>query len=365
MKKLLLLLALTFLSAQSFAASCPDGSEPVKSVSEDGTYFVYNCSNTSDKKTIETENLTQNDESTKHKFECMNQTFDKLINVFGVYVAGSNKAPMDKVMHTAGVLAQYLDNDEDGQPDDPKIVSYLSDHNYIVPVWSERDREKFWENAQGTACKDNIGMAASMYYDEDQWAIGGIKKTGQWDTNLEEVWHVVSAGWYEVYPEYFGNNGSKLHDAMNKARGGYFRNVPSKYPKNAWYSYNDESCRYECQAHEYFYWILMANINALDPSLTNKCNRSKDEWHICNKSELREQDVLAYELLNNNDFVLPTQIPDGEYMSKEIISINQSIGFSAVDYNTNLKELCQWHIAANWDGSKKQARKDMPKHNLI
>jgi hypothetical protein len=43
MKKLLLLLILSFFSAQSFAGSCPDGSEPVKSVSDDGTYFVYNC----------------------------------------------------------------------------------------------------------------------------------------------------------------------------------------------------------------------------------------------------------------------------------------------------------------------------------
>ena len=43
MKKLLLLLALSFLSVQSFAGSCPDGSEPVKSVSDDGSYFVYNC----------------------------------------------------------------------------------------------------------------------------------------------------------------------------------------------------------------------------------------------------------------------------------------------------------------------------------
>ena len=43
MKKLFLLLILSFFSAQSFAGSCPDGSEPVKSVSDDGTYFVYNC----------------------------------------------------------------------------------------------------------------------------------------------------------------------------------------------------------------------------------------------------------------------------------------------------------------------------------
>ena len=43
MKKLLLLLILSFFSPQGFAGSCPDGSEPIKSVSEDGTYFVFNC----------------------------------------------------------------------------------------------------------------------------------------------------------------------------------------------------------------------------------------------------------------------------------------------------------------------------------
>ena len=46
MKKLLLLLILSFFSAQGYAGSCPDGSEPVRSISADGTYFVYNCDNT-------------------------------------------------------------------------------------------------------------------------------------------------------------------------------------------------------------------------------------------------------------------------------------------------------------------------------
>ena len=43
MKKLFLLLILSFFSVKSLAGSCPDGSEPIKSVSADGTYFVYNC----------------------------------------------------------------------------------------------------------------------------------------------------------------------------------------------------------------------------------------------------------------------------------------------------------------------------------
>jgi endonuclease YncB( thermonuclease family) len=47
MKKLFLLLILSFFSAQSFAGSCPDGSEPVKTVSADGSYYEFNCADNS------------------------------------------------------------------------------------------------------------------------------------------------------------------------------------------------------------------------------------------------------------------------------------------------------------------------------
>ena len=36
-------MVLSFLSTQSFAGSCPDGSEPLKSVSLDGSYYLYSC----------------------------------------------------------------------------------------------------------------------------------------------------------------------------------------------------------------------------------------------------------------------------------------------------------------------------------
>ena len=43
MRKLFLLLILSFFSAQSFAGSCPDGSEPTKTVSADGSYYEFKC----------------------------------------------------------------------------------------------------------------------------------------------------------------------------------------------------------------------------------------------------------------------------------------------------------------------------------
>ena len=42
-KQYIFLLILSFFSIQGFAAGCPDGSEPVKSLSADGTYFVFDC----------------------------------------------------------------------------------------------------------------------------------------------------------------------------------------------------------------------------------------------------------------------------------------------------------------------------------
>jgi len=53
MTKLFLFLILSFFSTQSFAGSCPDGSEPVKSISSDGYYYVYNCGNTDSNNTKE------------------------------------------------------------------------------------------------------------------------------------------------------------------------------------------------------------------------------------------------------------------------------------------------------------------------
>ena len=43
MKKLFLAFTLLFFSIFCFAGDCPDGSDPVRSISDDGTYFVYNC----------------------------------------------------------------------------------------------------------------------------------------------------------------------------------------------------------------------------------------------------------------------------------------------------------------------------------
>jgi len=65
MRKHLILFILSFFSAQSFAGSCPDGSEPVKSISADGTYFVYNCGGGNEQASSSTANSSNVNSNTK------------------------------------------------------------------------------------------------------------------------------------------------------------------------------------------------------------------------------------------------------------------------------------------------------------
>ncbi len=251
---------------------------------------------------------------TEHPFECLNQELDVFVDVFGIYVISHSSIPTEYVEHSANVVAEFMDNDGNGVMDDPAVHYFLVENNFVVPVWTEALQEEVFPSLRGTFCEDNLGWAASMYYGHDDWAFGGIKQAGTWDTNLEEIWHVLSMGWYWAYPEYFGDRpGSRLADAMDAARGGQFQTVPDSYPEGAWYSYDDYTCDYYCQIHEYFYWILMANIEALDPAYTNKCADSAHEWYVCTKDELQQIDPQAYDLLNNQGFRLPTNIPVGNY----------------------------------------------------
>ncbi len=86
MKKLYLLLILSLLTAQGFAASCPDGSDPIKSISDDGTYFVYKCGGGNNNTNSSTETSSNTASSVKgSKIEIYDVVFspnikDKLLN---------------------------------------------------------------------------------------------------------------------------------------------------------------------------------------------------------------------------------------------------------------------------------------------
>ena len=110
MKRLLILLILSFFSLQSYAGSCPDGSDPVKSISADGTYFVYNCGGSSNNDT----SLSTNSSSTTSTVS--NKNNSKGIDRFGGDSEIPEEAnPNDEIIEDKGVKVLI----------DPKAVMYL------------------------------------------------------------------------------------------------------------------------------------------------------------------------------------------------------------------------------------------------
>lgn len=75
----------------------------------------------------------------------------------------------------------------------------------------------------------------------------------QFDATLEEVLHLIThVGYTNVCLGVFGEQAqSELANAIDIARGGYFEEIPSNYPENAWYYYDDETCEYDCMITEY------------------------------------------------------------------------------------------------------------------
>ena len=60
MKNIYLLLVILLISFQSHASKCPDGSDPVKSVSDDGTYYIFTCNQEDSNNTNTDTNVSPN-----------------------------------------------------------------------------------------------------------------------------------------------------------------------------------------------------------------------------------------------------------------------------------------------------------------
>ena len=123
MQKLLLLLILSFFSLQSYAGSCPDGSDPVRSVSADGTYFVFNCGGSSNNDTSSSTN------SSSTASTVSNKNNSKGIDRFG----GISEIP------------------EDANPNDETLKFYLYRYLYsnnIYPFCGSDNKELHCEDIQ-------------------------------------------------------------------------------------------------------------------------------------------------------------------------------------------------------------------------
>lgn len=256
------------------------------------------------------------------KFSVFSQVgCDKYVNVFGVHIFASPATPENKLSHAAGVLAQYLDNNEDGIPDNSQVLSHLVSRNvFIIMPGTEMEMERL-EMELIEAAGYRFGQ--DLYGEEtkpDFLVDGKINAPdgGYYDGALEEILHPITHyGYANAYPEVFGTRrGSILAKCMDAARGGYFEQVPqggpkSGYPAAAWYHYTDKTCDYGCMVTEYIYWALTSILGTQD--FPGRHEALEVEWELNTREQVRTADAAVYELLTDPQYKFPTKAPDGDY----------------------------------------------------
>ncbi|MEL7219738.1 MAG: hypothetical protein AAGJ93_00385 [Bacteroidota bacterium] len=230
-------------------------------------------------------------------------SFNRKVEVFGISIYAVPSVADEKLLHAANVMAQYLDNDEDGTPDNQDVVNSMQAENAFMVMWkSENDL--------------NIDPPASwlgqdLGNDETQPNFVSSGLSGQFDASLEEVLHIIThAGYAKVYPDVFGEQaGSQLSNAMDIARGGQFTTIPNPYPADAWYTYDDSTCEYNCMVTEYHYWALTSILGAQQ----NRLNEIGQEWKLNTRTKVEQSDSAVFQLLTNPQYKFPTVLPDGTY----------------------------------------------------
>jgi len=230
---------------------------------------------------------------------------NRKVVVFDIPIYAASGVEDQKLLHAANIMAQYLDNDEDGAVDNPAVLNAMQSNMAFMVMWKkEGDLSSVGEPPAGRLGQD-LGADETV----PAWHTNG--QTGRFDASLEEVWHIIThAGYASAYADEFGEyQGTSLTNAMDLARGGQFTTVPTSYPANAWYSYGDTTCTYNCMATEYFYWAMSSMLGAQK----NRFDEISDEWKLNTRALVESRDPAMFTLLTNSRYHFPSKLPDGSY----------------------------------------------------
>jgi hypothetical protein len=230
--------------------------------------------------------------------------FNRKVMVFGIAIYAVPGIDDKRLLHAANIMAQYLDNDENGIVDNELVLEKMIANNAFMFMW---DSESDFNNI--TMPDNAIGQDLGNDETVPEWHTNG--QIGRFDASLEEVWHIItSTGYAYAYPDVFGEEtGTSLSNAMDIARGGNFTTIPNPYPSEAWYTYDDETCTYECMNTEYIYWSMTSILGAQ----TNRLDEISQEWDLNTVELVQNNDTAVYALLTNLEYKFPIILPDGTY----------------------------------------------------
>ena len=231
------------------------------------------------------------------------QFFTKHVDVLGLHVYANAQTPDTKVLHTANILAQWIDNDEDGTPDDAVVHQKLLSLHASMIMWNTENQ--FENSGFEETIPDDVFDTTVLQLQFGLETNPGYPGNQQFDATLEETLHLVTWGGYSrVYPSVFGEfSGSQIANAMDA-------NIA-----NGFYHYDDPTCDYECLVTEYHYWALTSMLGAQDYSWRNP--EIMGEWELYSPSLVEQNDPAVHALMSDPQWSFATVLPDGNYVPHE------------------------------------------------
>ena len=231
--------------------------------------------------------------------QALKDTFDKVLEVFGIKLYFTDGASEAKAVRAANILAQYIDNDGDGRADNLPVLQALQADNGGIMMFQDSDELE-------TKLGGFIGTEDEVYFHKlqdlqaDEVRENGVG--GEFDGSLEELLHLITQRGYGNWnPADFAEEPSstlaRLHDE-SIAKGNYIvagtdvEGLPDSYT-------------------EYIYWGLTSILGAQD--FTGRFDAIKGEWKLNTADKLRAAEPEFYNFLTSEAYRLPTRLPDGTY----------------------------------------------------
>jgi len=243
------------------------------------------------------------------------------MSVFGIPMFASPAWSEEKLSHVSSILAELLDQDEDGCADDQSVLKEITTYkeeglsaSALLPTLQDDVDFK----TERIMRKAGYFIAIVEAEDETIPECSGLNFTATCcDASIEELFHLVTAvGHTNAYPNIFGfdwDTRSDMTDAVDLARGGRFHDVPNKYPNSAWYTYYDKTCEYTCQGVEYLWWGYCAYSGVCEGR--SGAEDYESEFRYLTKSQFEAGDVKLSKLFQDSGelYTLPTNPVDGKY----------------------------------------------------
>lgn len=205
-----------------------------------------------------------------------------------IAICATSDISQEKLAHAANVAAEWLDNDGDGEVDEPRIVTAMQTSRPFVIMTP---------SGPSAAVMAALSPTFASRVGQDLHASETNPGNGQRDASQEEVLHAIqNGGWAIAFPDVWGDQpGATLYQEWQAAEAA------------GHYAYDDPTCNAACKVTEYTYVAAASYLGSTKDLESN-------EIRLHTRDALREGVPGTVAVFESTDYRFATDHwPTGQY----------------------------------------------------